>query len=98
MSWKRFAVRIVRYLFPWMVIEHPVMSLTEFNQMELWRWCMPEEFSFGQSGLEDTLQPIPPRFRKCNRDLDVAARTHRLRVQIALLRKQMGCPPIYWKN
>ena len=98
MFWKRFATRIVRWLFPWMVIEPPVMSLTEFNQDELWRWCMPEEFSFGQSGVEDTLQPVPPRFRDREPGSDVAVRTHRLRVQIAVLRKQLGCPPIYWKQ
>lgn len=99
MRWKRCVARVIRGLFPW-VASAPteVMSLTEFNRQELWRWCMPGEFSFGASGLDGTLQPAPVQFRVDDPDGSVAARTHRIRVEIALLRKEMGCPPIYWKK
>lgn len=71
----------------------PVMTLEEFNQQELWRWILPSEFSFEASGRGDSIQPVPTRFRAST---DVSVDSHRLRVELAVLRKRLGCPPIYW--
>jgi hypothetical protein len=94
--YQRCVARCVHWMFPWL-IPPPVMTLTEFNHEELWRWIMPEEFSFGPNGWLESLQPVPPKHRTGG-DVDVSHESHELRVRLAVLRKRLGCPPIYWKH
>ena len=91
--YRRLVVRLMSWAFPWLISE-PVMSLTEFNRQELWKWITPNEFSFGPDGWLPGLQPVPYQFRKAN--TDVSTEAHRLRCQLAIMRRDLGLPPIFW--